>query len=549
MAHPGHRSRLRRHPFALPALSVLLAACGSGGGAGEGGSYQSGPDLPETPAEAVRFLTQATFGPDDADLARLQQLGYTSWLQEQHDLPAALHRPELEARAAAGVTINHHHRQGVWWKHVLTGRDQLRQRMAFALSEIFVVSDQSDALGGDYLGTAEYYDLLGRHAFGNFRGLLEAVTLSPQMGKYLSHLRNRKPEAGSNLRPDENYAREVMQLFSIGLALLNQDGTVRLDGNGQPIPTYTQEDITALAHVFTGWHYAGATHWHTFTPNWLPMEPWETYHDTSHKTILGTAFPAGRTAREELAAVLDLLAAHPNVGPFLGRQLIQRFVTSNPSPAYVARVAAVWHNDGRGVRGNLWAVLKAILLDDEARNGHRHAPTTFGKLREPLLQQSAMWRAMRARCDDGNYTFNRPETTLGQAVLRSPTVFNFFRPDHAPQGVATNAGLLAPEFEIVGHTTTLTIVNQLYASIYWYRRGNASVQPVDILIDTAVEEGLAADIDALLDHLNLRLLAGTMSPEMRTILRENLVQETNLVRRAQDAIYLIVTSPEFAVQK
>ncbi|MBK8096909.1 MAG: DUF1800 domain-containing protein [Planctomycetes bacterium] len=544
--HPGLRQPAARARAGAITL-LLLAACGGGGGVG--GDSQNESDHPASTAEAVRFLTQATFGPDEQDLASVQQLGYRAWMQEQAALPASSHRQVLEARAAGGVTLTHGHRQSAWWKHVLTGRDQLRQRMAFALSEIFVVSDQSDALGADILGAAEYYDLLSRHAFGNYRQLLEAVTLSPQMGRYLSHLRNRNPDPGSTQRPDENYAREVMQLFSIGLVQLEPDGAVRIDGQGQPIPTYTQDDITALSYVLTGWHYAGASTWWSYTENWSPMEPWEAHHSQAQKTILGTQFPAGRTARDELMAVLDLLAAHPNVGPFLGKQLIQRFVTSNPSPAYVRRVATVWNNDGHDHRGNLQAVLRAVLLDDEARHGHERAPTTFGKLKEPLLQQSAMWRALRARCDDGHYTFTRPDATLGQAALRSPTVFNFFRPDHAPQGAVATAGLVAPEFEIVDHTMSLNIVNQLYASIYWYRRGNSGVTAADIVIDATPEEALAGDVDALLDHLDERLLAGAMSDSMRALLRANLVQESDLRRRTQDAIYLIVSSPEFAVQK
>ena len=534
-----------RAPVAVFATTLLIAACGGGGS----DPYPPGTDLPADEAAAVRFLTQASFGADDASIERLQYLGYETWLREQQELPVSLHRPDLEARVASGEAVFQSHRQNMWWRRALTARDQLRQRMAFALSEIFVVSDRGSGLENDVIGLATYYDMLLEHAFGNYRDLLAAVTLSPQMGIYLSHLRNRKPDPARNIRPDENYAREVMQLFSIGLVELEQDGSVRLDGQGQPIPTYDQDDIVALAHVFTGWNYAGAISWNNYTANPRPMEPFEAFHDQQQKTVLGSVFPAGRSAQQELDQALDLLAAHPNTGPFLGKQLIQRFVTSNPSPAYVARIAAVWADDGAGVRGNLGAVLRAVLLDDEAKNGPTLAATTFGKVREPLLLQSALWRALRARCPDQSYTFANPENVFGQAALRSSTVFNFFRPDHAPQGEIADANLLSPEFEILGHTTVTSTVNQIYTSVFNRRLGAAGTQQNQILIDPSVEVELAADPTALVDHLDRRLLGGGMPTNLRSVLLAHLAGESDPLQRALDAIYLIATSPQFFVQR
>ncbi|HLU39859.1 MAG TPA: DUF1800 domain-containing protein [Planctomycetota bacterium] len=537
----------RAHPWRAGALGLAaaLAACSSGGGT----PYTPGLDLPEDEAAASRFLARATFGPDAQSMTRLQQLGYSTWLREQMEMPPSLHRPELEARAAAGQSIQQADRQEMWWRRAITAPDQLRQRVAFALSEIFVVSDRAGALVNDAIGLAEYYDILVRGAFGTYRELIEHITLSPQMGVYLSHLRNRKPDPARNLKPDENYAREIMQLFSIGLWKLAADGTLLRDGQGQPIPTYDQDDIVGLSHVFTGWTYAGSTSFQSGQPNYRPMEPWEQFHDREAKAILDdVVLPAGRDAAVELADVLDRLAAHPNVGPFLGKQLIQRLVTSNPSPGYVARVTAVWNDDGNGVRGNLGAVIRAILLDDEAMHGHRTAPETFGKLREPLLCQTALWRAFNARAGTGLFNYTNPELNLGQAALRAETVFNFFRPDFRPQGEVGAAGLVAPEFEILTHSTITMITNQLYTSVDRHV-GAGGTTETQILLDLSRETALAPEPAALIDHLDVMLLGGTMSPELRTILLGHLPLETEMRMRAHDAVYLIVSSPEFAVQK
>ena len=527
------------------AFAALLAGCMPGHD-----PYTPGTDLPASETDALRMLQRATFGPDEASLQRLQHLGYRTWLQEQRELPPSLQEPRLQELVAAGVSVGQSHRQEAWWRNAVLGRDQLRQRLAFALSEIFVVSDRNDALAADPIGLANYYDLLALHAFGTYRALLEHVTLHPLMGVYLSMLRNRKPDPARNVRPDENYAREVMQLFSIGLSELDQDGTPRLDGSGQEIPTYTQADIEGLAHVFTGWNYAGATSWSGAAPNHLPMEPNENFHDRDAKHLLGgVVFPAGRDARTEMTAVLDLLAAHHNVGPFLGRQLIQRFVTSNPSPAYVARVAAVWADDGHGVRGNLGAVIEAILLDREAMGGQLAAPATFGKLREGLLLQSAVWRLFTARSADGNFAYSNPETAYGQAALRADSVFNFFPPDYEPQGELTTLGLDAPEFQILDQNTIIGSNNQLYRSIVTNYRGRSSPAAGDVLIDVARAQALAADPEQLIAWLGRWLCAGTMSAGLQQVLRDHMAQLGDPLRRATESIWLVVTSPEFAVQK
>ena len=524
----------------------MLTACGGGGGSGSGGSTPVN-DFPETQAEAARFVAQSTFGPNDQSIARVKQVGYSAWLGEQMALPASLHRPAIEQLQQGGTTVQPYHRQAMWWKHALTGPDQLRQRMAFALSEILVISDANDTLASDVLGCTEYYDILVRGAFGTYRELLEHVTLSPQMGKYLSHLRNEKPNPITNTRPDENYAREIMQLFTIGLFELNANGT-RKTQNGQPIATYVQDDIVNLAHVFTGWNYANSPQWWSNNPNYLPMQAWPQYHDTAPKVVLGQTFVAGQTAEQDLAQALDLLCNHPNIGPFLGRQLIQHLVTSNPSPAYVARVAAVWANDGSGTRGNLAAVLRAILLDSEARTGQTVA-ANYGKTREPLLMMTAIWRAVGAVSPSGAWRFDRPDFSFAQAVLRSRSVFNFFRPDYAPQGDIVAAGIVAPEFQILDHTSAITTINQFYRAMFERLADDPGAPQNEILIDIAPFATMAQDVPALLDWLDLHLLYGAMSEDMRTILTTHLNGVSDARQRALDAIYLTASSPEFFVQK
>lgn len=539
---PGHRGLL------VGITAAWLASCGGGGG---GTPPQ---DVPASDAEAARFLTQATFGPTTESIAELKALGYTEWFRRQMDAPVSTQRPELEARALAGEILSQSQRLEEWWDNAVRGPDQLRQRLAFALSEIFVISDRAGALSGDVIGMAEYHDTLARFAFGRYRDLLERVTLSPQMGKYLSMLRNRKPDPTRNLRPDENYAREILQLFSIGLVQLEPDGTARRDGQGNEIPTYTQDTIVALAHVFTGWAYSGTTSFFT-TPSapaaYLPMAGFEAYHDTGAKTILdGVQVPAGGTTAADLRIALDTIAGHPNVGPFLARQLIQRLVTSNPSPAYVGRVAAVFADDGRGVRGNLGAVVQAILTDDEARTGHLAAPTTFGKLREPLLRQTAIWRAFRVAPQGSGFRDWNPETYFDQAPLRAPTVFNFFRPDFEPPGALDRLDLQGPEFQILTHTTAVRTTNRMRDLVISQVRG-VSTSTTAPLIDLAREEALAADTGSLLAHLDLLLLSGQMSADLRDLITRALtgIPANRPRERAQAAIWLIVTSPHFAIQK
>ncbi len=536
---------------------------------------------PYTDAQAARFLTQATFGPNLAEIRRLREIGYTAWFAEQTTLAASLHRPYLQAQVAAGLDVYQNSRQEAWWLRSVRAPDQLRQRVAFALSELLVVSDQSGAIEGAPIAMAQFYDHLVTGAFGNYRELLEQVTLSPVMGHYLSMFKNRKPDEAENVRPDENYAREIMQLFSVGLVQLAPDGSVLLAG-GQPIPTYGQQTIRGFAHVFTGWNWAncprtnggqwwewewcpsGPVDWPQ--PGWdaswfLPMEAWEQYHasegskqllDYPGVSLAGGVLPAGGTAQSDLEAALDNLFHHPNVAPFVARHLIKRLVSSNPTPAYVGRVAAAFANNGAGVRGDLGATVRAVLMDSEARTlpalaSHR------GKLREPVLRLSHLWRVLDGRADDGRYREWNPEYYLGQAALRSPSVFNFFLPDYRPPGELSALGLAAPEFQITTDTTIASVASGLGAKVFWAWRGGPGVSPEDIVVDLGPEVAVASNVVRLVDRYDLLFMNRTMSPFMFETLVAYLAGIPNTTQgrreRVQNAVWLIQSSPEYAIER
>jgi uncharacterized protein (DUF1800 family) len=520
-------------------------------------AFEAEPAAPASDAEAARFLNQATFGATPAAIAELRALGYRAWIERQLALPMSRSLPYVRAHPAE-PDYAPNPRLEAWYLNAVEGDDQLRQRMAFALSEIFVVSDRADILYFEAQAMAQYYDLLSSHAFGNFRALLEAVTLHPVMGAYLSMLGNRGPAPG--IRPDENYAREILQLFSIGLWQLNPDGSYRLDAAGARIPTYDQDVIRGFAHALTGWNFADcdleALGWEgcTYSYNWLlRMQAYPDFHDVGEKRLLdGVRLPPGRSAQQDLSDALDLIAAHPNVGPFISRQLIQRLVTSNPSPAYVARIARVFADNGAGTRGDLGAVARAILLDPEARYGERVSPQRFGKAREPLLKLTHIWRAFHGRAASGRYAEWYPEYALGQAPLRAPSVFNFFQPGFAPLGPIADAGLVAPEFQIFTTALVTSISNDMLTRSFYYVRGIDDPDPDWVLIDVTREAALAADPPALADHLDVLLLGGAMSPTLRRELIA-LVNDTwdgDAGRwRALEALNLVLRSPDFAVQR
>ena len=536
-------------------------------------------DAPSDDAEAARFLTQATFGPAPDEIAYLRGLngGYAAWIDEQLAAPASHLVPYLDYIASLGEPVYNNARLEIWWQNALLAPDQLRQRVAFALSQIFVVSEASDVIHSPY-ATGHYYDTLIEHAFGNYRDLLEAVTLAPAMGDYLSMRGNRPPDASGTIRPDENYAREILQLFSIGLVLLNPDGTPVMQG-GAPVPSYSQFNVKTFAHIFTGWNYGNDPvmnnctdfEWcyvgYPFPVAWaLPMQSFPAFHhtepdgDPDNDVLLGDVpRPTGGTPESNLAFALDNIANHPNVGPFISRRLIQNLVTSNPSPAYIARMTAVFNDNGSGVRGDLGAVVRAILLDEEARAGHRRWPATFGKVREPLLRQSHLWRAFSAVSMNNRYSDWNPEFDFGQAPHRSRSVFNFFQPDYQAPGEVAGAGLFSPELQMVNETLITQTANRFWHQSERLHVGSPWAEWADqwtILLDFEPYYPQAANSETLIDTLNVLLMNGQMSSHMRSVLITHLdnipwmgYQDAGGRNRTWGAVHLIMTSPEYMVQK
>ena len=509
-------------------------------------------------ADASRFLTQATFGPTTAEITKLMNQGYSAWIASQMAFPETSHLTATRADATAypptgTFPITQQDRHAAWWSIVLNGQDQLRQRVAFALSELFVTSDVASALANQPEALANYNDMLANDAFGNYRKLLEDVTLNPAMGNYLNMLRNQKANPAKGTAADENYAREVMQLFTIGLNQLQPDGTLKLSSTGLPIATYTQDTVTQTANVFTGWAYYSTVKTPSFlgaTPDYLdPMMLYPAYHDLTQKTIVGgVVLPANQDGATDLKAELDTLFNHPNTGPFVVKQLIQRLVTSNPSPGYVYRVAQVFANDGTGTRGNLGAVVKAILLDYEARSSVVVANSGYGKLREPLLRMTELYRAFNAAAQTGRYAIFNPETNLAQAALRSPTVFNFFLPTYVSPGTLADAGLVAPEFQITTASTSISVPNNIYNAIYT----SATPATTAIVLDLSALTASGTDPAPMIKLLSELFCGGAMSAALQSQITTSvatLPKTTASLDIARYALYLTLTSPEAAIQR
>jgi uncharacterized protein (DUF1800 family) len=564
------------HRIAQLTLATLVLAACSGGSSGE--DSPPAPPPPPMPIassakqDAYRFLNQATFGATEAEAQRLLALSsagdaYARWIDEQLALPPSLLLPAVQAGLPNpvperfDVTSLNGLRQDLWFRNAVAGPDQLRQRVAWALSQIMVVSQVT--LQNYPLGLADYYDTLARHAFGDFRALLEDVTLHPMMGVYLSMLGNQRPDAARNIRPDENYARELMQLFTIGLVQLQPDGTIANDAFGAPVPTYDQAVIEGFAHVFTGWKWAcadgspancrfGNTR-ATFTNQILSMQAFAEQHAAGTKRVLSypgaalTSLPAGGTPDEDLEDALDNIFNHPNVGPFVVRALIQKLVASNPSPAYVQRANAVFDNDGTGRRGNLGAVVRAILLDAEARGAPSDAG---GKLKEPLLRLTQLWRAYDAKAASGSYLVNAA-TNFGQAPLAAGSVFNFFSPFYAPPGEIADRGLVAPELQIATEYQNTLIANYFYQQAFNRHSRSGAGNPDTVVIDIETEIPLAPYPAVLVATIGETLLAGEMSSALRSQAETQVarVAVNNAPQRVAEAIWLVATSPEFAMQR
>ena len=545
----------------------LLGGCGGGGG-GTVPVVTSPPSATAvTASDAARLLDQATFGVTASDVAQVQSLGIDAYIDQQIAAPASQYSgfvytphtapsncvtdaatPTDASSLCARDQYTPFQVQRDFFTHALNDADQLRQRVAYALSQIFVVSSVEIY---EAYGLAAYQNLLLNDAFGNYRTLLQDVTLSPVMGHYLDMVDNAKPDPVNGTTPNENYAREVMQLFSIGLYQLNADGTQQLDSSGAPIPTYTQATIEGFAAVFTGWTYPplpGATSRWTNPVNFNGvMVAFDDQHDdTDLKPLLnGYTVPPNQSSAADLADALDNIFNHPNVGPFIGKQLIQHLVTSNPSPAYVARVSSVFANDGNGVRGNLAAVVRAILTDPEAR-GDAPASEQFGRLREPALFITAAMRSLGGK-SDGVY-LRSVSSAMGEPIFSPQTVFNFYPPSYAIPGTQT----IGPEFGIDNAATALARANFLNTVIM--QSGAAADPTVTGSIGTSISLApytSATDPATLIAQLNQVLMHGSLPADASSIILQA-VQAANPAdpsAPARTASYLILSSGQYQVER
>ena len=561
--------------------SGYLASGNTNGGTVLGGSMTAAPSVtlslsagsakPGKKA-AVRFLNQAAFGPDGdfKNVAEVSELGFQGWIDKQFTQPVGTLQPYLLAQ---GTAVTSAMKPTAWWNQVMNASataDPLRQRVGFALSEIFVISDKAATLANRPVAMAGYYDILLKGAFGNFRDLLYSVGTNPCMGTYLSHLQNAKGNAAAGTFADENFAREIMQLFSIGLWQLNQDGSKVLDPAGQGIPTYDNKTVANMARVMTGFSFSGpkATGFYSAPENYLePMRMWDAYHDLAAKTIIagpgsaGTPLPArvaskpdtGAAGMADYNAAINALFQHPNTPPFFSKQLIQKLVTSNPSPQYVRRVADKFVDNGSKVRGDLKAVIKAVLLDPEARELKVTADPKFGKIKEPYLRSVNLARAFNAYSANQNYALGTLADIHFQQPMSAPSVFNFFRPDYSPAGVLFDSGLVAPEAQILNAVTALAIPNYYMNSMVNGFNRSVSKNPDEMVLPhLEAELALAGDVPALMRRLDLLLMGGTLPLAQHQLIREAVEGIATTVTHWQDervrmAVYLIASSADFAV--
>jgi uncharacterized protein (DUF1800 family) len=534
-------SPISRETLGVAAGLIASALPGCGGGA-------LGPI---TPNDAARFLGRASLGATLADIDQLAQLGFGGWLDRQFAMPvseslwnwAQTHGFQVDAYKASDMGMD----QALWFR-LLNSPDVLRQRVVLALSELFVVSVRNMPFPWGQFGCIAYWELLEAECFGNFRTLLERITLSPAMGVYLSMRGSRKEDAQGR-QPDENFARELLQLFTIGLVQLNEDGSPKLGANGQPLDTFNNDDVRGLARVFTGWDF---DNFEPATPDYMrrPMAFDASQHSVLDKTFLGTTIPGATPGKQALTKALDTVFAHPNVPFFIARQLIQRLVCSNPTPAYVARVAFAFKDNGQGVRGDMKAVLKAVLLDVDPRYLMSDMPSeAVGKLREPILRFTQWTRVVKLQSTDGLWNVGDLSAAdrLGQSPLRAASVFNFFRPGYAPPHSAlADEGLVAPEFQITDESTVIGYANFIYRVLPF---GSAGVVP-----DYSDWLPLATDPAALVDRINLLFTGRTLSADtvaslVTALASINMADPQGPMRRVLSAMLIVLCCPEFLVQR
>ena len=569
--------------MACTAACVLsLAACGGGGsdstpsdGSRSGATptptppvSTTGPTTIQTQAQASQFLNYATFGATSSGIQSMVGQRTSGWVAQQLALSPTLILNEYVQREASGEEFSSDHFSKEYWRTMITANDQLRQRMAFALSQILVVDDDSRTLR-----TAYYFDILSRNAFGNYRDILQEVTYSPKMGDYLTYIRNRGDREDQGRMPDENYAREILQLFSIGLVELNMDGSTKLDGVGQATETYTNEDVVGLSRVFTGLSTNGETFWRADDDGlYSPMIMWERYHSPHEKSFLGLSIPAGTPGDESVTQALDHIFEHPNLAPFISRQLIQRFTASHPSPEYVETVATAFEtgrfssrdgrNFGTGERGDLAATIAAILLDESLMMDEENLVSSQGKIREPVLRFTQLVRAFDT---ENIYPLNErrlrdttsPSTRLGQQAFRSPSVFNFYRPGYiAPSTQTGAANLTAPEFQIV-NASSVVGYNNFMADFIQDRSSQSDSSLESFKPNYTTEIALADDPAALVDHLDTLLTGGRMMQETHDNITSAIAnlpisdtsETEDRLKRVELAVIMTVSSPSYFIQR
>jgi uncharacterized protein (DUF1800 family) len=558
-------SKLFKRMLLGAACCAALASCGGGGGGGSPAPGPIGspspspapigspaptpapPATPPTSQDAARFLTQATFGiQSETQIEALRQKGFDAWLNEQFGLQAASHLAYLKAQETR--TDDKHATEEMsyeaMWQQWLTSDAQLRARASWSLLQVFVISNIAPDLEPE--GMSSYMDMLNTNAFGNYRKLLEDVTLHPAMGYYLSMLQSKKEDPSTGESPNENYAREVLQLFSIGLVKLNIDGSTQKDAQGRAIPSYGEAEVKGFARAFSGWSYAtgnvsSSDSFFDADEDWVrPMKPWASMHSTAEKQLLdGVKIPAGGSPEADMRAALDNIFNHPNVGPFMAKRLIQRMVTSNPSPEYIARVATVFNRNEQGVRGDLKAVFRAILLDTEARNTSMLQSASYGKQREPVIRFANLLRATGAKSKSGTNRIH---------------YLDFYTPFYAPPGPVAQAGLVAPEFQI---TSEISVVGSLNFFARLVNEGKYHSWEND---DHSMEMNLnaftsaASDTDALIARINAMLLNYALSDASRTSLRKAIAAipaqtAADREKRVKAALLLTTVSPDFAIQR
>ena len=545
-------------PFAVSASALALAACGGDAGS-PATTPVAAPPVVVPPVvvqisavSAARFLGQATMGAAPGDTAKVIAMGFDGWLSDQFATPRKTALWDWLVAAGFNAATNINTQNGydaAIWKQLIGGSDQLRQRVAMALLDYIVVGIDGIASNWRAFTAAAYVDVLMDNAFGNYRTLLDQITTNAGMAYFLTYLGNKKANAATGSVPDENYARELMQLFSLGLYQLNPDGTQALTA-GKAVETYTQDDVTGIARVWTGWTLDSND---STTPDRYrrPLVNVAADHESGAKTFLGTTIPAGTNGVDSKRLALDAIFAHPNIAPFVAKQLIQRLVTSNPSPAYVGRVSAVFANNGSGVRGDLKAVVRAVLLDSEARDdAAAAASTSAGKLREPFARLTGWARAFGATSPSDAWTIgdtSSSATRLAQSPGRSQSVFGWFRPGYTPpnSSIAT-AGLVAPELQLTSEPTVVAYIN--------YMQGMIVNGAGDFKADYTAILAKAGDSQALIDDINLNLAAGQLSAATVASIKtavDSIAGTTpaGLSNRVYTAILLTLASPDYLVQK